>query len=163
MFPLSFLLTLSASLIFFTPAAGETPDRSSAVAFESHFDHRLDPESEGYSSSSQHGFARPAEHGRIHRIPTLTVKTRPTMVHRPRSREALQRARLRSLRAQQSEAVEWVPTEIQGPDIEDRHTIIQLARMAGDAYALPGRSNWYDVDPAWNKVSKLSISPSLLL
>jgi len=30
------------------------------------------------------------------------------------------------------------------------HTLSQLARMTGNAYAQPGKSNWYEVDPAWN-------------
>ncbi|KAG6910289.1 hypothetical protein DXG01_011686 [Tephrocybe rancida] len=37
-----------------------------------------------------------------------------------------------------------------GPDVEDRHTLSQLARMSGNAYALPGQKNWYEVDMAWN-------------
>ncbi|KAF8735146.1 hypothetical protein AX14_002653 [Amanita brunnescens Koide BX004] len=49
-----------------------------------------------------------------------------------------------------SEPVEWDAVETLGPDIEDRHTLVQLARMAGDAYSLPGSSNWYDVDDVWN-------------
>ncbi|KAL0946658.1 hypothetical protein HGRIS_012850 [Hohenbuehelia grisea] len=80
----------------------------------------------------------------------LTIRTRPTTVFRPRSVDLLQRARLRSLQYHQSEAVEWYQTEVEGPDVQDRHTLSQLARMAGNAYALPGRSNWYDIDGAWN-------------
>lgn len=41
-----------------------------------------------------------------------------------------------------------------GPDIEDRHTLSQLARISGNAYALPGQKNWYDIDSAWNVVSR---------
>ncbi|KIY43466.1 alpha/beta-hydrolase [Fistulina hepatica ATCC 64428] len=48
-----------------------------------------------------------------------------------------------------SERVEWDLHDVVGPDIEDQHTLVQLARMSGNAYALPGRSNWYDIDPAW--------------
>jgi lipase ATG15 len=82
------------------------------------------------------------------------VKTRPTTVYRPRSLDALQNARFRSMRVGESpnEPLEWDAREVQGPDIEDRHTLAQLARMSGNAYALPGRYNWYDVDHAWNRV-----------
>jgi lipase ATG15 len=52
-----------------------------------------------------------------------------------------------------TEPLEWDVHEVPGPDIEDRHTLAQLARMSGNAYALPGRSNWYEVDQAWNQVS----------
>ncbi|EGN95505.1 Lipase, required for intravacuolar lysis of autophagic bodies [Serpula lacrymans var. lacrymans S7.3] len=82
--------------------------------------------------------------------PTYTLKARPTTVYRPSSFEAVEKARLRSLHHAQSEPVEWVEQVVHGPDIEDRHTLVQLARMAGDAYQLPGRKNWYDIDPSWN-------------
>ncbi|TRM62573.1 Alpha/Beta hydrolase protein [Schizophyllum amplum] len=59
-------------------------------------------------------------------------------------------SRLRSLHRFQTEPVEWDRVEILGPDVEDRHTLAQLSRMAGNAYALPDQSSWYDLDPAWN-------------
>ncbi len=82
------------------------------------------------------------------------LKARPTTVYRPRSLEALRNARTRSMRYQESpvEPIEWDIKEVLGPDIEDRHTLAQLARMSGNAYALPGRPNWYEVDQAWNQV-----------
>ena len=92
--------------------------------------------------------------------PSVILKTRPTIVYRPSSLDALHHARLRSLHDHQSEIVEWNRFEILGPDVEDLHTLTQLARMAGNAYAFPGRSNWYDVDPAWNLVSRLSTTTS---
>ncbi|KAI0054021.1 alpha/beta-hydrolase [Auriscalpium vulgare] len=82
--------------------------------------------------------------------PTLTVQAVPTTVYRPRSLDALHRARLRSLRHAESEVVEWEPVEVLAPDVEDRHTLAQLARMTGNAYASPGKKNWYEIDPAWN-------------
>ncbi|KAJ7449961.1 alpha/beta-hydrolase [Mycena latifolia] len=82
--------------------------------------------------------------------PSASLKARPTTVYRPRSPEAFHRARWRSLNLAESEPVEWEPHDILGPDVEDLHTLAQLARMTGNAYALPGQSNWYDVDPAWN-------------
>jgi hypothetical protein len=89
-------------------------------------------------------------------IPSRTLKVRPTTVNRPRSQVGLQRARLRSLRYSESEKVEWETVETLGPDIEDRHTLAQLARMTGNAYALPDRENWYDIEPKWNNVCIIS-------
>ncbi|KAG5352974.1 hypothetical protein C0989_011617 [Termitomyces sp. Mn162] len=80
----------------------------------------------------------------------MSVRTRPTTVFRPRSLDALHHARLRSLHNQESEMVEWDELIVSGPDVEDRHTLSQLARMSGNAYALPGQKNWYEVDAAWN-------------
>ncbi|KZP12555.1 alpha/beta-hydrolase [Athelia psychrophila] len=78
-----------------------------------------------------------------------TLKARPTTVYRPRSQAALEHARLRSLRHAESEEVEWDLVETMGPDVQDKHTLSQLARMTSNAYALPGRG-WYDIDPTWN-------------
>lgn len=90
--------------------------------------------------------------------PTWLLQARPTTVYRPRSQAGLQQARARSLRNGQSEKVEWETAEILGPDIEDKHTLVQLARMTGNAYALPGKKNWYDIDPMWNNVN-VSVLP----
>ena len=57
------------------------------------------------------------------------------------------------MRHAQSEEVQWDQVKVLGPDVGDRHTISQLARMTGNAYALPGQKNWYDIDEAWNVVS----------
>ena len=84
--------------------------------------------------------------------PSRVLRARPTLVHRPSSREAIRQARLRSLQHEQSEPVQWTPLEVLGPDIEDRHTLAQLSRMSGNAYALPDQKNWYDLDAAWNTV-----------
>lgn len=90
--------------------------------------------------------------------PSPVLKTRPTTVYRPRSLEALHRTRLRSLYYAQSglEQLIWDPVNIHGPDIEDLHTLEQLSRMSGNAYALPDHQNWYEIDHAWNSVRILS-------
>jgi lipase ATG15 len=90
--------------------------------------------------------------------PPVALKARPTAVYRPRSLDAIHHARMRSLREHQSEIVEWDKVQVPGPDVEDLHTLDQLARMTGNAYALPGQSNWYEVDSAWNRVSRPSSS-----
>ncbi|TFK54757.1 alpha/beta-hydrolase [Heliocybe sulcata] len=83
-------------------------------------------------------------------VPTYTLAARPTTVFRPRSQAAFESARLRSLRHNQNEKVEWDEVEMLGPDVDDKHTLAQLARMTGNAYAMPGWKNWYDIDPEWN-------------
>ena len=76
------------------------------------------------------------------RVPSWTLKAVPTTVYRPKYLQSLHN-------------IPWDPVEVLGPDIEDKHTISQLARISGNAYALPGQKNWYDVDSAWNIVSRL--------
>lgn len=85
--------------------------------------------------------------------PSFSLKTRPMTVYRPRSPEALQRIRARTMRGEPSDGeVEWEEVRVAGPYIEDKHTLSQLARMTGNAYALPGQKNWYDIDVTWNTV-----------
>ena len=74
-------------------------------------------------------------------VPSWTLKAVPTTVHRPRFVQDLRHT-------------PWDPIEVLGPDIGDRHTLSQLARISGNAYALPGQKNWYDIDSAWNIVSR---------
>jgi lipase ATG15 len=90
-----------------------------------------------------------------HRLsPSPVLKARPTTVYRPRSLEALHRIRLRSFHHAQSELepLIWDPVDTSGPDIEDLHTLTQLSRMSANAYALPDRENWFEVDHVWNHV-----------
>jgi len=85
-----------------------------------------------------------------HIRPTLSLKAVPTTVYRPSSYETLEHARWRSIHLGQSEPLRWIETQVLGPDVTDRHTLAQLARMAANAYQLPGENNWYELDPFWN-------------
>ncbi|KAI0082845.1 alpha/beta-hydrolase [Panus rudis PR-1116 ss-1] len=78
------------------------------------------------------------------------VRAIPTTIFRPRSIQALLDARQRSLHNSESTPLDWVQVDVPAPDVTDRHTLGQLARMTGNAYALPGQDNWYDIDGAWN-------------
>ncbi|KAG7092690.1 hypothetical protein E1B28_009022 [Marasmius oreades] len=105
----------------------------------------------------QHAFRRPDISSSFQSTPashlpsTATLKARPTTVYRiPSPLNTFPRFQERSVEHGQSEILEWIAVEVLGPDIGDRHTLAQLARMAGNAYALPGRKNWYDLDGAWN-------------
>lgn len=102
----------------------------------------------------------------VDRLPRIgaTLKSRPTTIYRPRSLDALHNTRTRSLRYAESptEPLEWDVKEVPGPDVEDRHTLAQLARMSGNAYAMPGRPNWYEIDQTWNQVCSLSVHPHIV-
>lgn len=92
-----------------------------------------------------------------------TLRARPTTVYRPTSNVLYEAARLRSLHRLESQPIDWEPVETLGPDVEDQHTLGQLARMTGNAYALPGQKNWYDMDKAWNTVRSIELSRVLRL
>lgn len=87
--------------------------------------------------------------------PTWSLRVQPTTISRPTNPEVYQEARLRSMRHAQEMPVEWEDVTVLAPDVQNQHTLSQLARMTGNAYALPGRKNWYDIDPAWNTVSPI--------
>jgi lipase ATG15 len=77
-------------------------------------------------------------------------------VYRPKDLFAVQHARRSSLSFQQCNPIEWQQVSIAAPDARDKATLGQLARMAGNAYALPDRSNWYELDPGWSMVRSTS-------
>jgi hypothetical protein len=47
---------------------------------------------------------------------------------------------------------DWDSIEVDAPDVEDRLTLLELAKMTGNAYAKKGQKNWYDVGQNWNMV-----------
>jgi hypothetical protein len=60
--------------------------------------------------------------------PALTIRTRPTMISRPKSPDLVQQARWSSMQDGLSMALEWEEVLSDGPDIEDRHTLSQVRR-----------------------------------
>lgn len=73
-----------------------------------------------------------------------TVQTVLTTVYRPESLYAVEHAR-----SSLDPAIRWHETRVLAPDVADRHTLAQLARMSANAYRTPTQSNWYPLDPAW--------------
>lgn len=95
-----------------------------------------DPRSEDYTAA---GF-NPAR-----------LRTRKQLVTRPKSNTEYQISR----KARRND-VEWYDAELVMPDVEHRETLLELAKITGDAYALPGSKGWYDLDARWNSVRPLS-------
>ena len=87
----------------------------------------------------------------------LSVRTAKTTVHKPASQALLRSARLRG------GSVPWEPAEVDGPDIQDRETLLLLAKMANNAYTEPDKSDWYDIGPNWNVVSPILVHLSSAL
>ncbi|CAE6461317.1 unnamed protein product, partial [Rhizoctonia solani] len=79
------------------------------------------------------------------------LRTRVQTVHQPRSINDIHRVRERSLRLQQSEPIEWVQKNVLAPDVTDRETLQQLARMTANAYAKKGKPNWWEMSERWNE------------
>ena len=85
---------------------------------------------------------------------SYAVRPHAVKAHRPRSREAFDRARVRSMRFGESEAIDWDEVEVEGPDVEDRETLLELAKMTNNAYLSPGEQGWYDLGDKWDVVSR---------
>jgi lipase ATG15 len=80
-------------------------------------------------------------------LSTYTVNTRPIDVHRPSSLLVFPNAG-------SEERVLWNDIPVVGPDVNRRETLVQLAKMANNAYnpGAQGHSGWYDLGPTWNTV-----------
>ena len=83
---------------------------------------------------------------------TRAFKTRSVDVWRPRNHTAVDYARAVSATQEKCHGLQWDKLAVLAPDITDQHTLGQLARMAANAYALPGAPNWWDLDPMWASV-----------
>ena len=83
---------------------------------------------------------------------TVRLRTRPVKTHRPRSMEQFATARWRSMTQGESEKVLWDGEVVEGPDTEDRETLLTLAKMTYNAYIEPKDDDWYDLDKNWEPV-----------
>ncbi|PVG00299.1 alpha/beta-hydrolase [Serendipita vermifera] len=79
------------------------------------------------------------------------IRTVPQRIQRAKDQNAYQEARLRSLRFQESTSLEWEEKEIPSPDLSDRLTVLELAKLTGNAYAQPNSKDWYSLDERWNR------------
>ena len=88
------------------------------------------------------------------------VDTRHVPIHRPISFSAFSGARLRSMRHAQDDALIWEEGDVLGPNVNDRETLLTLAKMTNNAYNEPDDKAWYDLGSDWNTVSKTMVQPS---
>ena len=79
-------------------------------------------------------------------------RTRSIDVYRPRNYTAIYDARTASVIQEKCHGLQWDRLSVPAPDVTDQYTLAQLARMAANAYALPGAPNWWDLDPMWSAV-----------
>lgn len=82
---------------------------------------------------------------------SFLMSTSNIQTHRPQSAKAFHSARLRSIRYDQSEQVLWDAADVPGPNVEERETLLTLAKMTSNAYTSSTASDWYTPE-GWNKV-----------
>lgn len=85
--------------------------------------------------------------------PTIyDVRTKPTKVSKPKSQADFFSARSQRIGLEGL----WDETEVVGPNVHDRETLLLLAKMANNAYEEPGSKGWYDLPQEWNTVRYLT-------
>ncbi|THH26746.1 hypothetical protein EUX98_g7438 [Antrodiella citrinella] len=85
----------------------------------------------------------------VHLAPeTFTLDTRTVKTHKPRSQRAFHSARFQGT---PSDLSIWDEDEVAGPNIDDKDTLLMLAKMTSNDYLTgPGDKGWYDLGPEWN-------------
>ncbi|KAJ7285296.1 alpha/beta-hydrolase [Mycena rebaudengoi] len=78
-----------------------------------------------------------------------TVHTRPIRAFKPPSFALHAAARARSMRFGESLDLPWDEEEIPAPDVEDRLTLLELAKMSNNAYVEPEDPAWYELGANW--------------
>ncbi|KAF8589730.1 alpha/beta-hydrolase [Ramaria rubella] len=87
---------------------------------------------------------------------SYTLSTRSIKTHRPSSFASHARARLKAFTREGESEVEelsWSESEVTGPDVTNRQTLLHLAKMTNNAYAYPDNGDdrtWYDLGHDWN-------------
>jgi hypothetical protein len=135
---------LVGSLLWFNfsqPPAIVPAPRPSPLSFHLRHQHAITNDSRVIFSDMAPSFAADS-----YDVNALNIQT-----HRPQSATAFHSARLRSIRYDQSERVLWNPTDVLGPNVEDRETLLTLAKMTSNAYTTPSLADWYVLD-GWNRV-----------
>lgn len=132
------LRALIATLIW----SKETNSIPSPLRFQLRHEH-------GVSTDSRTIFADvpPSFTAETYQISTTDVKT-----YYPDSFTSFTNARTRSMRHMQSEPLTWKDKDVAGPNVEKRETLLQLAKMTYNSYALPASGDWYDLGSEWNTV-----------
>lgn len=83
---------------------------------------------------------------------SYSIDTQYMTSYHPSSFSAYNDARIRSMRHAQSAILPWYETEILGPNVEKRETLLELAKMTNNAYVTPDDSQWYELGKNWSNV-----------
>ena len=97
-------------------------------------------------------YTRASDGDPIELISPHQVSTRRVTRHRHPADFVSQAHQPPHLRSTMSEW-DWEEDEIEGPDVEDRQTLLELAKMTNNAYLEPGEAGWYELSGEWNVVS----------
>lgn len=82
------------------------------------------------------------------------LQPRSIKTFRPPSYNAVTKAQQRSALFAESERLDWEEEDVIGPDVEKREVLLELAKMANNAYVDPSDEEWFELDSKWNNVSR---------
>lgn len=154
MLPATLLYILSSALSRLNRQAWapvESTSYSAELRFELRHVHAVSPEARVVWSDMRH--QDPLLSGDDH---AYRAQTRRLKAAKPSSLGAFRRALALSRFSRQTMLLDWDEDEIEGPDVENRKTLLNLAKMTNNAYLEPGEAEWYDLGGDWNVVSVLS-------
>ena len=81
---------------------------------------------------------------------TLSIKSRPMRISVPSQGQAIQ-GTLSNPSRKEATLDSWQTTEVPGPDISDKDTVVNLAKMCSDAYLeAPHRPDWLNTSLGFN-------------
>ena len=81
------------------------------------------------------------------------LSTKYIRTHRPRSSEAFNKARMNAFLNSQTDADLWTMSDTSAPNVDNRETLLELAKMTSNAYYEHEGKGWYDLGSYWgNKV-----------
>ncbi|KAI5115144.1 hypothetical protein M0805_004975 [Coniferiporia weirii] len=82
-----------------------------------------------------------------------TLKLRNTQTSRPRSLDAFSAARVRMQSNMETDANLWTKSIVPAPNVEDRETLLTLAKMTNNAYYDSSDKGWYSLGDRWRNTS----------
>ena len=85
-----------------------------------------------------------------------SLRRRSVKVTRPSSREDWSNARLLSRTRDITTFMKWDEDDVPAPDVEDRETLLALAKMTNNAYVEPSDKAWYNLGSNWSVVRSLN-------
>lgn len=85
------------------------------------------------------------------------VKQREVLVHKPSSMEKLNEAMYNSAYSMKTDAHLWQTSTVPAPDVQDRETLLTLAKMTNNAYYEPSEKGWYDLGLPWNNTVRSNV------
>jgi hypothetical protein len=137
-----------------------SPTPSNVLMFELRHQHGLTPEAHVvFSDVTPTGQSLSLQASSRYSVSTRRIKTA-----RPSSQDAFHHARTMSRLFGEGTSLDWDEDEGEAPDVERRATLLELAKMANNAYLEPGEAGWYELGKEWNVVrARLSVSSDNLL